>query len=445
MSSRNRFALRAGYAAIVLLATFSGLSPEWTLAPVPGRLARALIPDLHGGDVLDAIRNAALFAGMSAVWIVTEGDRRMRSSIVHAVLASTVLSAFIELIQLFSPTRTASILDIITDTLGGFVGAVLVALLVVATRRTRSPHALFGVPAWLLAASYSGAVLAESAGPLFRQRIIGVTGVDPIDRLNVAIAHSTFQLDSAYVALDLLLDAVLFFPAGALWVLAIREKGRSSRRYLWLIASIATAAFAAAEALHGIFGVAIVPLSIPAHVAGVMAGVIAMRHYRGVGQDPAKEGMVQSLLFAYGGILLLWGTRPFVPGFDYQAIMSQLSYEQLVPMQSLAIRKDLYSVTHVIRQALLFFPAGAVLAVWPISRHRWLSNLLPVLYLAVAIEIAHLFIPARFFDTTNILLSLSGAALGWLVVRSAEVDLEWLGAVWNRGPSRTRVRARHLG
>ena len=445
MNSRDRRVLRFGYVVIVLAATFSGLSPEWTLAPVPERLARALIPDLHGGDVLDAIRNAALFVGMGAVWVVTDARRAWRSSIIEAVLASLIFSAGIEVIQLLSPVRTASILDVITDTFGGFAGAVGLALLVEATRRTRSARSFLGVPAWLVAGSYAGAVLAEAIGPLFRQEIIGATGVDPLGRLSFAMSNASFGLDHWYTALDLVLDAILFLPLGALWVLAIREHGKSAAQYVWLIASISALAFAGAEAIHGIFGVKIVLLAIPAHIAGVVAGFMGMRLYRGSWPGRDNQDVMRTLLYAYAGMLLLWGLRPFVPTFDYEGIKAQFSYEQLIPMQALAVRKDIYSVTHVFRQTLLFFPVGVVLARWPLFHHRWMSNLLPVFYLASAIEVSHLIIDGRFFDTTNILLALAGAGLGWLVVRSAAVDDGWRGAVPHRGrPPQTRVRARRL-
>ena len=369
------------------------------------------------------------------IWIVT-APKRAWSVIGEVVGAALVLSGAIELIQILSPRRMASILDVITDTLGTLVGALVMSSLITLVYRDRGRRAWLRVPTWLLAGAYSGAVLAEAAGPLFRQEFLPLTGINPIARLRHALQLSHLAPANANVAIDLVLDAFLFAPAGALCMIALREKGIDGRKSLLLIMLFATVAFAGAEALHGIFAIEIVPLAVPAHVGGVLVGaLIALALYRYQRGDTPSPRMLRDVWITYAVLLVLWGTRPFIPHIDLALISEQLSRSHLVPMASLATREDLSSVMHVVRQSLLFMPAGALLAVWPLSERGGLAHLLPVVYAAIILELSHLVVQGRYFDTTNIMLAVAGAMVGWLVVRTAGIGM--------RGRTRMRVGKNH--
>ncbi|HEY7878630.1 MAG TPA: hypothetical protein VIC55_10415, partial [Gemmatimonadaceae bacterium] len=62
---------RAGYVAVVLLATLTDFHFNAAPALVAWRLQRALHFVTSGADVVDAARNIVLFAGLGAVWLVT--------------------------------------------------------------------------------------------------------------------------------------------------------------------------------------------------------------------------------------------------------------------------------------------------------------------------------------------------------------------------------------
>jgi glycopeptide antibiotics resistance protein len=397
------------------------------------RLHRTFSPALGGSDVVDALRNAALFAGFGVVWVVTAPHKAVWKLVLESVLAAMLLSGLIELIQILSPYRMSSVLDIVTDTLGTLAGAAVVALLIEGVSRSRGRAAWLRVPTWLLAGAYTGAVLAEATSPLFRQDPITAHGLNPFGRLEDALNQAHVSLASSNVAIDLVLDAFLFAPAGALWVVALREMGVAKSKCIWIIGVAAALAFIGSEVLHGIFGTEIVPLAPVVHTVGVTGGaLLAMALGSKARTGDSRDRTLRDVWIFYGMLLVLWSTRPFLPDIDLNAMSEQLTRTHLIPMLSLATRRDLYSVMHVIRQTLLFMPAGALLAVWPFAERGWMAHLLPVFHAAVLLELTHLVIVGRYFDTTNIILACAGAGLGWIVVRTAGIGV--------RGKVRVRVR-----
>ena len=116
---------RLAYLAVVLVATLSNLHFDPSMADVAPRLVRALNFTPHLSDAIDAARNVLLFAGLGAVWIATSRLKRPGATLVRATVLSFVLSACVETLQLFSPVREASLIDVTTDTIGGLVGGLI--------------------------------------------------------------------------------------------------------------------------------------------------------------------------------------------------------------------------------------------------------------------------------------------------------------------------------
>ena len=81
----------------------------------------------------------------------------------QATLVAVGLSVTVEGLQVFSPVRTASLVDVTTNTLGALAGALMVPLLIVEVRRAKGTRLYVGVPtvhAWLAAALGAGVALA---------------------------------------------------------------------------------------------------------------------------------------------------------------------------------------------------------------------------------------------------------------------------------------------
>ena len=213
-----------------------------------------------------------------------------------------------------------------------------------------------------------------------------------------------------------LVDLLLFAPAGFVWVMLLRERGRDAR---WVGVAGAGAALAlVAELGHGMLGFPVWWGAVLVRAAGVGLGAwTAHRALAALTQLLRGAARARAVAFAYGALLVLWGWRLFMPRTDVHAIAAQLEPANLIPLASLAERVDAFSALHVLQQFLLYLPLGSLLAVWPLRlRGRW-AHLWPGVWLAVVIELGHVVIADRTFDATNALVACAGLGIGWIVVR----------------------------
>ena len=413
MTPRQRFlAARWGYVVVVLLATLTQLHFSPDLAAAGERLARAFTPSLGWRDAIDGLRNTVLFAGLGAVWVVTSRSGNVRAEIRRATLVGLALSATVEGLQVFSPVRTASIVDVTTNTLGALLGAGGVALLIAAVVAAKGARSYLGVPTLLVAGAYAGAALCEALTPLFGPAALPWTAGGPVERLHAALrAAGPISFDTLP-----LIDLLLFAPVGFLFVMLLRERGRDARRVG--VAGAGAGLALVAELGHGMLGFPIWWGAVLVRVAGVgLGGWAAQRALPALTQLLRGAARARAALLAYGALLVLWGWRLFLPRTDLHAIAAQLAPENLVPLASLAQRVDAFSALHVLQQFLLYLPLGSMLAVWPLRlTGRW-AHLWPGLWLAVVIELGHVLIVDRTFDPTNALIACAGLAIGWVVVR----------------------------
>jgi len=413
MTPRQRFlAARWGYVVVVLLATLTQLHFSPDLAAAGERLARAFTPSLGWRDAIDGLRNTVLFAGLGAVWVVTSRSGNVRAEIRRATLVGLALSATVEGLQVFSPVRTASIVDVTTNTLGALLGAGGVALLIAAVVAAKGARSYLGVPTLLVAGAYAGAALCEALTPLFGPAALPWTAGGPVGRLDAALhAAGPISFDTLP-----LIDLLLFAPVGFLFVMLLRERGRDARRVG--VAGAGAGLALVAELGHGMLGFPIWWGAVLVRVAGVgLGGWAAQRALPALTHLLRGAARARAALLAYGALLVLWGWRLFLPRTDLHAIAAQLAPENLVPLASLAQRVDAFSALHVLQQFLLYLPLGSMLAVWPLRlTGRW-AHLWPGLWLAVVIELGHVLIVDRTFDPTNALIACAGLAIGWVVVR----------------------------
>jgi glycopeptide antibiotics resistance protein len=413
MTPARRFlAARWGYGAVILLATMTQLHFSPDLAAAAQRLARAFTPSLGWRDAIDGLRNTVLFAGLGAVWVVTSRSGNVRAEIRRATEVGLALSATVEGLQVFSPVRTASIVDVTTNTLGALVGAGAVALLIAGVVRAKGARSYLGMPTFLLAGAYGGVALCEALTPLFGPAALPWTAGGPLGRLTAALAAAG---PISFETLPLV-DLLLFAPAGFLWIMLLREGGREAR---WVgVAGAAAMLLLIAELGHGMLGYPMWWGAVLVRVVGVVVGAwAAHRALPLLTQLLRGAARARAAVLAYGALLVLWGWRLFMPRTDVQAIAAQLAPENLVPLASLAGRVDAFSALHVLQQFLLYVPLGSLLAVWPLRlRGRW-AHLWPGVWLAVVIELGHTVIQERTFDVTNALVACAGLGIGWIVVR----------------------------
>ncbi len=415
MTPRQRFlAARWGYVAVVLLATLSNLHPSADLAAAGPRLIRAFTPSLGWRDAIDGIRNTVLFAALGMVWVVTSRSGSVRAEIRRATLVGLALSVTVEGLQVFSPVRTASIVDVSTNTLGAFLGSAALAIVIARLVADRGARSYLGVPILFVAGAYGVAVLCEALTPLFGPDALPWVPGGPAGRLRAAL-HA-----AAPISFDTLplIDLLLFAPAGFLAVLALRERGSEAGRS-WTGVAVAGAVLSlVAELGHGALGFPIWWDAVVVRAIAVGLGAWAAQRWLAPVTQALRGGArAAGALGAYALLLVLWGWRPGVPRLHASEIADQVTLAHLVPLASLAERVDVFSALHVLQQFLLYLPLGMVLAVWPLRQTGAWAHLRPAVWLAVVIELGHLVIADRYFDVTNALIACAGLGVGWIVVR----------------------------
>src|SRR5437763_14236666 len=303
MTPRGRFlAVRLAYVAIILFATMTQLDFSPDLTAAGQRLARAFTPSLGWRDAIDGLRNTVLFAGLGVAWVMSSLSGKVRAEIWRATLVAFGLSVTVEGLQVFSPVRTASIVDVTTNTLGALGGAIAMAVLVTAVVRARGGHFLLGVPTFLPAGEYALATLGEAVTPLFRSdRLPGMEG-GPSRMLDTALDRSV-PLRLGEVPL---LDVLLFAPAGFLVVTLLIERMGSGRRIWPAVAGAGAGLAFAAELIHGAFGLSIRWEATATHARVVGAGAgAAQRLLPSVRETPGGWERARAAIATYAGLLVL--------------------------------------------------------------------------------------------------------------------------------------------
>jgi glycopeptide antibiotics resistance protein len=412
-----RAAARLAYIAAIALATLSNLGFEPVSTDVlRDRLVRGMSPAVAGSDAVDALRNLLLFAGWGLVWCMTAPTHRLGRSILVATVTGMLLSMTVEAAQLFSERRTASILDVITNTSGAFLGAVATVALLRAAISAQTSKSCVGIPMFVFAVSYGCVAALEILLPGMRQELLAVWG-GPFNRFQAALGAMGWGDDSAAT---LLLQFVLMMPAGAFAVAALAESGRSCRRALVVTALGGVVLSLVLEFARGLAGQPIELGMFVAHALGVVSGAWVTAHWLPTLTTRIRgRSRPVALLTLYTLVLLLWRWRPFVPHLSLEHVLASFSPNHLVPLQALTLKMDLFSASVVAVGFLLHLPLGALLAVWPLRSRGWLAHVLPGLWIVIIVELGQLFIAGRYFDVTDIIIGAGGVLTGWALMRRA--------------------------
>jgi glycopeptide antibiotics resistance protein len=407
---------RLAYVGVLALATLVPFRFDFEVTAIMDRLAGGLHPLLTPRDAVDAARNLVLFAGWGALWLVTSRSARAPTAVARATVSGGLLSLGLETLQLFSASRTASVLDLMTNTAGSLAGALAIFWLTAAGQAARGRRSFVGIPAFLFAGAYLGAVFLEAFFPLFRQTTVPGASGGPAVRISESLHY--FEVGSVFAIP--VLDILLFLPAGTFAVAALVESGQRYRAAAWLtgLGGLGLAVFA--ELGHGFLGRPMELGAIIAHAAAIACGAwLAALRLPQLSRQLRGRGRPLALMIAYIAILCLWAWRPLRLEIDPQAIAAQFSVSRWVPLRAYGVRVDLFSVSDVIVSFLLFLPLGSLLAVWPLRLRGRLRRFLPGVYLAGLTEAGQLLVAGRFFDITDILIASAGAVIGWSVIRRA--------------------------
>ena len=411
-----RLPSRLAYLALLLLATLWPFDPDLGPAAVAGRVARLLEPHVSPRDLVDGLRNVLLFAGWGVVWSITAPPGRAWAALRGATLTGVAISVAVETLQLLSSNRVASVLDLLTNAGGALVGALVVGATVAAATDRLGGRSVVAVPPGLFVCAYGLAAVVEAVAPLLRRELLPGAWGGPIRRLRVSVA----ALDPSTFWDPALLGFALWLPAGILAVLALADHGVRLRR-AWALTTVAALLLAGgAELSRGMLGQPMEGGAALSHWAGATLGAALAAAFLpaiSAGLDPRRRAL--ALAGAYALLLLAWSWRPFLPELDPAAMAARLSDGWWIPLGVLARAGDVFSAADVAEGFLLYLPAGALLACWPLRRSGPLSTVWPGIWLALAAELGQFLVRGRWIDVTDVLVAAAGVMVGWSLLRRA--------------------------
>jgi glycopeptide antibiotics resistance protein len=415
LSRRIALASRAAYCGVVAVATLASLQFDPDFGRAMGRLPQAFTPGFTPRDLVDAVRNLALFAGWGALWVVTARQHQLKILLQRVALSGFLLSLAVETAQLFSPIRQTSILDLFNNTVGAVAGALMVVMMVEVAGRLRDRKSYFGIPAISLSAAYLCAALFQAAVLTRPQPALGVHG-GPIARLREMMA----RLEWGTITDLSLLDAFLFVPVGVLVVITLAESGWTHMRAARLATAGGITLSLVAELIRAPLGLELGLGAVVMHSLGAAIGAFVTARWLPLfSREVRGRYRPLALALAYIVVLAAWSWDPFLLETDIQAILEQLSPTRFSLLSAHIGRVDVYSVADIGAAFFLFLPVGGLLAVWPLRRRGWLGDLLPGLYLAALVELSQIMIVDRYFGLTDVIVQCAGVAIGWMVIRMA--------------------------
>ncbi len=403
-------------------ALLSPLAFRWDAGFLADRLRGLLSPGaLTPGDMVDAVRNVVLFAGWGLLEVAADRGGSTRRRVVRALGGGAAIGLTAEIVQIAQPERVPSLLDAAMNAAGAGVGAWTTDASLRALRRWRGRPTALGVPSAVLAGPYTLAVTLEAAFPLLRHE--GPPGAygGPLERARWALENVRWES----LAVVPLLDVALFLPAGVLLAAAFREAGRGPAGSFRRAAAVGAAVAVAGELAHAPLGRPIEAGPVLVHAAAVALGAwIAAQGFPAWLRRRRGRARTRDAAWGYLLVLAVWRLRPFVPELDPGALADELSPARWSPLSALAARRELYTVSDVLRSFLLFVPVGAlVAAAGRTARGRRAPSTLRavsvVLGVALAAEAGQIVVAGRFFDGTDMLVTAAGGLVAWATLRRA--------------------------
>jgi VanZ family protein len=403
---------------------------------VKARLRHLAARPLQGGRLLaDVVSNVLLFMPLGfllATWRAGRGGS-FGATLILAVLSGLFLSGSVEAAQLYAPRRVGSVVDVVTNTFGATVGAVIGWI----WAEWVWPVLSIRIRQLLVVRPLTACALAVAAA-------LVIAGLAPFDvtlkvaDLNVAIKkarpipfgpplNGNAPTPKPWLWASELLTWTL---AGGLFAMAARESGRSGKRALIRAVAGAVGLCVVIEALQ---------VAIPSRDADMTSVVLALcgsalgaLPWVRSGPVVTRRWIVPALaIWSLAVILTAWNPWRFAwpaPPF--------WKPEMVVPFWSYFDSRTVADLGDVIGQALAFVPLGALLAArsW---RQSFLGVTLLGLGFAIVLESGQVFLPGRTSDISDVLSAAAGAGLGLALWRWGES-----ARTTSRGVARYRIHPR---
>jgi VanZ family protein len=370
------------------------------------------------GSRTDLISNVLLFMPwgfLLAFWRAGRGTSFV-AALSLALLSGASLSAAVEIAQLYAPSRTTSVVDLATNTLGSMLGALIGWLSALRVW----PRLSIEIRRMVASRPLAACALATAAGLMF-------AGLSPFD-----VSLDIGDLKAAVgKARPIPFGPPLRGPArpaepwswagellswtlvGGLNALAARESGWRGARALGGVVALSGALSLAIETVQ---------IVIPSHemdmtsVALALVGTTVGASVVGrSASGPARRWITPALLI-WGSVVALTAWTP--PTFAWPQ-PPFVRPERFVPFWSYYVRTSVEDLADLFGQVLAFVPLGALLAARSSMRSVAGAALIG-LGCGLVTEFGQLFLPDRTAELTDVLSAAVGAGLGTVLWRWGE-------------------------
>ena len=352
-------------------------------------------------SIPDAVQNVLLFLpfGALGVWSAAR-SRQTAARVLFVTLLGLALSVAIETLQLFTTDRTTATSDVMTNTIGAFVGAASAGIV-----------GRLGTSLWRRAEA-RGLTLDTSFAPMLAATaLVIVAALEPFDvTLELgsvaskvrALQHDVWQAGVLTDEGIAIVHYALFGLATCLWLQAVRRRGVAR----WAAAIGVTTAV-------GLEGAQIVITSrMPGledavvRAAGALTGVALWPLTQAY---PARKFWLAVLVAgtAVGAAIQQLSPFEIAPAYRHFGLM---------PFFSAYAHTTFETLSHVFELVLLYAPLGFVRARLGPPRHALGWSLAVTLLIAAPVEYLQGWVVGRYPDLTDIAVSAAGA---WLGVRLA--------------------------
>jgi len=367
------------------------------------------------GDVAPNVLLFMPWGFLLAVWLAGRG-RRYVAALILALLSGALLSAAVEFVQLLAPSRVSSFVDVVTNTFGSCLGA----LIGWPWARWIWPVLSVRIRQLLVSRPTMGCAIATAAALV----------VASVFRLHVNLTPT--ELNAALkAARPISFGPLLWGPAppprpwswagellvwvlaGGLFALAARESGRHGTGAIRWACGLAGGLSLAILAIElAIPGREVAMTSVALAVAGSAIGAVPVA--RSAAGNAGRWINPALLIWVLAVVMGAWNP----PTFTWP-VPPLWRLERVVPFWSYLVSRSLADLADLVGEVLVFVPLGALLAArsW---RQSFAGAILIGLALGAMLEIGQLFLPSRTVDVTDVLSAAAGAGLGLALWRWGE-------------------------
>jgi len=437
---RHYLALAIAWTAFAIYGSLVPLqynSIEWADAV---RQFRSLPPLWVGmGSRADWVANILLFVPLAFFWMgalaCDRGGGVRTAAALLIVPAATMAAVALEFTQIWFAGRTVSVNDIVAETLGSAIGAVL--WLSLGARITRWLRA-YSVPQgarsqfeWLLQAYVVG-LLVYSVIPL--DLTVSFTELyHKWQRGMVLLLPFSYPYESAATAVyQFFADIVEFVPVGVWATIVLRRRTRVASPF---VAGVVAGALIAVTIELAQFLVLsrftdVTDILFGAAGAAIGARLVTRREERAVATGEVQTRLAAlgpsalwlAVLAAYSVFLAIGFWFPFDFSGDRELVSVRYQEFFRTPFLALYLGSEFNAIKQALVRILLFAPVGVIWAYLAQAASpgvlRLLVGWVGVAYaavLALGIEAAQILMPSKVADSTEVLLCLAGAVGGLLV------------------------------